>query len=72
MRKLVAAILGGLTATAVVAVARMAGVELEPELAGLVVLVAASLSTYLAPANEATELRGMADRAARQEREAPR
>jgi hypothetical protein len=53
IRKLVAAILGGLTATAVVAVARMAGVELAPEVAGLIVLVAASLSTYLAPANEA-------------------
>jgi hypothetical protein len=52
VRKLVAAILGGLTATAVVAVARMAGVELVPEVAGLIVLVAASLSTYLAPANE--------------------
>jgi energy-converting hydrogenase Eha subunit B len=52
VRKLVAAILGGLTATAVVAVARMAGVEPEPELAGLMVLVAASTSTYLAPANE--------------------
>jgi hypothetical protein len=52
IRKLVAAILGGLTATAVVAVARMGGVELEPELAGLAVLVAASLATYIAPANE--------------------
>jgi hypothetical protein len=79
VRKLVAAILGGLTATAVVAVARMAGVELAPEVAGLIVLVAASVATYLAPANEAplptltaAELRGMADRAARQEREAPR
>jgi hypothetical protein len=53
VRKLIAAILGGLTATAVVAVTRMAGLELEPEVAGLIVLVAASLSTYLAPANEA-------------------
>jgi hypothetical protein len=53
VRKLVAAILGGLTATAVVAVARMAGVELAPEVAGLIVLVAASTATYLAPANEA-------------------
>jgi hypothetical protein len=52
IRKLVAAILGGLTATAVVAVARMAGVELEPEVAGLIVLVAASTATYLGPANE--------------------
>jgi hypothetical protein len=79
IRKLVAAILGGLTATAVVAVANMAGVKLPPEVAGLIVLVAASLSTYLAPANEAplptltaAELRGMADRVARLEREAPR
>lgn len=52
VRKLVAAILGGLTATAVVAVARMGGVELEPEVAGLAVLVAASLATYIGPANE--------------------
>jgi hypothetical protein len=28
-------------------------VELAPEVAGLIVLIAASLSTYLAPANEA-------------------
>jgi hypothetical protein len=74
IRKLLAAILGGLTGGAVVGVARLFGVELEPEVAGLVVLVAASLSTYLAPANEpallsltAHELRGMADRVARQE-----
>jgi hypothetical protein len=53
IRKLVAAILGGLTATAVVAVARMAGVELAPEVAGLIVLVAASTATYLGPANVA-------------------
>jgi hypothetical protein len=52
VRKLVAAILGGLTATVVVAVAHLAGVELAPELAGLAVLVAASLATYIAPANE--------------------
>jgi hypothetical protein len=51
VRKLIAAVLGGLTATAVVAVARMAGVELEPEVAGLIVLVAASTATYLGPAN---------------------
>jgi hypothetical protein len=74
IRKLFAAILGGLTGGAVVGVARLFGLELEPEVAGLMVLVTASLSTYLAPANEpalpaltAHELRGMADRAARQE-----
>jgi hypothetical protein len=54
VRKLVAAILGGLTATAVVGVAHLAGVELAPEVAGLAVLVAASLATYVSPAN-ATE-----------------
>ena len=56
VRKLVAAVLGGLTGGAVVAVARMAGLELEPEVAGLVVLVASSLSTYLSPANEVVGL----------------
>jgi hypothetical protein len=75
IRKLVASVLGGLTAGAAVGVARMAGLELEPEVAGLVVLVAASLATYVGPANQvplpalsSAELRGMAERAARVER----
>jgi hypothetical protein len=75
IRKLVASVLGGLTAGAAVGVARLFGVELEPEVAGLVVLVASALATYVGPANQvplpalsSVELRSMADRAARVER----
>ena len=58
VRKLVASVLGGLTGGAVVGVARLSGLELEPEVAGLVVLVASSLATYLAPANELPAVTG--------------
>ena len=51
-RKLVAAILGGVSAAAVVALGRVAGYEVEPELAGLVVLVLSSLAVYVSPPNE--------------------
>lgn len=53
VRKLVGAVLGGVTAGAVIAVGRMAGVEVEPELAAAVVTVLAAIGTYVAPANEA-------------------
>ena len=52
VRKLVAAVLGGVTAAVVVALGRVAGYEVEPELAGLVVLVLSSLAVYVAPPNE--------------------
>jgi hypothetical protein len=44
--------LGGVTAGAVVALGRLAGVDVEPELAGLVVLVLASVAVYVSPPNE--------------------
>jgi energy-converting hydrogenase Eha subunit H len=51
-RKLVAAILGGVSAAGVVVVGRLFGYEVEPELAGLVVLVLSSLAVYVSPPNE--------------------
>lgn len=52
IRKAVGALLGGVTAGAVLSVAAAFGVEVSPELAGAVAVLLAALGTYLAPANE--------------------
>jgi hypothetical protein len=52
IRKLIGSLLGAVTGGAVVGVARLFGVELEPELVGLIVAVCSALGTYLAPPNE--------------------
>jgi len=52
IRKLLGSLLGAVTGGAVVAAARLFGVELAPELVGLIVAVCSALGTYLAPPNE--------------------
>jgi len=52
IRKLIGSLLGAVTGGAVVGVARLFGVELEPELVGLIVAVCSAVGTYLAPPNE--------------------
>jgi hypothetical protein len=52
IRKLVGAVLGGITAGAVVAVGGLLGWQVEPELAAAIVVVFTAVATYLAPANE--------------------
>jgi len=51
IRKLIGSLLGAVTGGAVVAAARLFGVELDPELVGLIVAVCAAVGTYLAPPN---------------------
>ena len=51
-RKLIGSLLGSVTGGAVVAAARLFGVELDPELVGLIVAICSALGTYLAPPNE--------------------
>jgi len=51
IRKLLGSLLGAVTGGAVVGVARLFGVELDPELVGLIVAVCAAVGTYLAPPN---------------------
>lgn len=52
IRKAIGALLGGVTAGAVLTAAAAFGVEVAPELAGAVAVLLAALGTYLAPANE--------------------
>lgn len=52
VRKIVATVLGGLTATAVVALGTLFRVTIDPTLAGAIVLAAGTLAGYLTPANE--------------------
>lgn len=52
IRKLVGALLGGVTGAAVVTVAGLAGWEVPPELAGAIATVLAALGAWIAPANE--------------------
>lgn len=53
VRKAVGALLGGVTGTAVVAVAGAFGLEVTPEVAAAVALLLATLGAWLAPPNEA-------------------
>lgn len=52
IRKLVGALLGGVTGAAVVAVAGAAGAEVPPELGAAVATLAGALGAWLAPPNE--------------------
>jgi hypothetical protein len=51
-RKLVGAILGGLTAGAVIAVGGLLGWDVPPELAAAIVTLLAAFGTWVAPPNE--------------------
>jgi hypothetical protein len=52
VRKLVGAVLGGLTAGAIVGVGRLLGWGIEPEVAAALVTILAAVGTYVSPANE--------------------
>lgn len=53
VRKIVATVLGGLTATAVVSLGALFHVTIDPTLAGAIVLAAGTLAGYLTPAGNA-------------------
>lgn len=52
IRKLIGAALGGVTGAVVVAVARLAGWEADPVLAGAIATVLGALGAWIAPPNE--------------------
>lgn len=52
IRKAVGALLGGVTGAGVAAVLRLFGLDVPPEVAAAIAVLASTLGAYLAPANE--------------------